>query len=65
MQLCLDSHIEVLTSSNNCGSSCQHGSSASDLGLWLLIYRETESATQHDGAGKFAAVHCLTLWNLC
>ena len=49
MQLCLDSHIELLTSSNNCGSSCQHGTSASDLRVWPLIYREIESVTQHYG----------------
>ena len=65
MQLCLDSHVEVLTSSNNCGSSCQHGTSAGDLRVWPLIYRGADSVAQHMGAGTLAAVHCLTLQDLC
>ena len=58
MQLCLDSHVESLTSSNNCGSSCQHGSSACDLGVWLPIYREKNSSTQHNRGRQFC---CCTM----
>ena len=47
----------TLTSSNNCGSSCQHSSSASDLGVWLRIYTGRDSVTQYKG-GQASLLLC-------